>query len=543
MRWELQLLGRRGRKAAALTLTLSLLNQQGLLVSEALGQVVASRVAAAPVTAPVVPVVPAAPALSGPVLSPLSVSPLSLTPALTVPSVVLPSAAGAPAAAAAAPRTGAAAALALPVSVGVKAAAATLGFPLSAADAAPAGAEQTDSPHRAWDGASQGIQSLVNSQSRPQQSTKQKLGVLTEKLAAPEKADAPGTLRAAFDDGALHGGPSGVAAGWAAWGLSRPLAAVLGVSEPEGREPVPAASDRIESPAAETDPSERPARVWTAVLTWPLREARFLAKTFASAFTRPTLSEFVGGAVTKTPPFIANVVTWWVAIGPSHPVLLSMAIALSLALETFHGVFLNTWNNFQDGIYKQRSGSYQITFNWLYMQATGAMFRTLAWAADATGKVVPVWSWRYWKDLGIMSLAGTFFGSLGYRGLNALHQKYRLKRWQRSAIQQVRDLFMLIAGPFFAAGAMEVFWMIFLVQQGLDLAIFIAGIMATQREVTPEEAASEKFRKDYPAPSTEPELSVGQQAVKALLDNPFVWPFTALYRLGRWLYRRAAGAW
>ncbi|TBR22918.1 hypothetical protein EPO15_07020 [bacterium] len=87
MRWPANDLGRRGRKAAALTLTLSLLNQQGLLISEAAAQVVTGRVTGGTAVAPVVPV---APAVSAPTLSPIASSPLSLTPTLLLPLPAAP---------------------------------------------------------------------------------------------------------------------------------------------------------------------------------------------------------------------------------------------------------------------------------------------------------------------------------------------------------------------------------------------------------------------------------------------------------------------
>lgn len=129
MRGTSENLGRRWQKAAALTLTLSLLNQQGLLISEACAQAVVGRAASGAVVAPVVPVTPVAPSQSAPTLAPFSVSPLSLTPALTMPSVSLPSAtapkAASAASAATAAQAAAAAPLALPASGGVKAAAAS----------------------------------------------------------------------------------------------------------------------------------------------------------------------------------------------------------------------------------------------------------------------------------------------------------------------------------------------------------------------------------------------------------------------------------
>ena len=98
MRGTSRNLGRRWQKAAALTLTMSLLNQQGLLISEACAQAVVGRAASGAVVAPVVPVVPVAPAFTAPALSPLTAPTFSPTPALSLPTPVTPTAAASAAA-------------------------------------------------------------------------------------------------------------------------------------------------------------------------------------------------------------------------------------------------------------------------------------------------------------------------------------------------------------------------------------------------------------------------------------------------------------
>jgi hypothetical protein len=114
------------------------------------------------------------------------------------------------------------------------------------------------------------------------------------------------------------------------------------------------------------------------------------------------------------------------------------------------------------------------------MQGFGAMYRALSWSANPH-KTIPPWSPFYWKDVMVMSLVGTFFGTLGYNGLNQLYAKGRLKRWQRSGIQQLRDVLFLLAGPFFATGSMHAFWALFIFQQALDLTIaLIAWRMRTR---------------------------------------------------------------
>jgi hypothetical protein len=157
-------------------------------------------------------------------------------------------------------------------------------------------------------------------------------------------------------------------------------------------------------------------------------------------------------------------------------------MALSLFQETFHGVFLNTWNNFQESLSRQRGFAYQMYFNLLYMQGFGAMYRAFSWSANPH-KTIPPWSPFYWKDVMVMSLVGTFFGTLGYNGLNQLYAKGRLKRWQRSGIQQLRDVLFLLAGPFFATGSMHAFWALFIFQQALDLTIALLAWRAQTRTI------------------------------------------------------------
>lgn len=93
MRGTSEHLGRRWQKAAALTLTLSLLNQQGLLISEACAQAVVGRAASGAVVAPVVPAVTVAPAFAAPTFSPLTAPTFSPTPSLSLPTPVTPTAA------------------------------------------------------------------------------------------------------------------------------------------------------------------------------------------------------------------------------------------------------------------------------------------------------------------------------------------------------------------------------------------------------------------------------------------------------------------
>ena len=274
-------------------------------------------------------------------------------------------------------------------------------------------------------------------------------------------------------------------------------------------------------------------------LLWPIREAKFLGKTFAASLVKPLPSEILGGIATKSFPLATSIGVYWATAGLAHPFALAGLIALSVTQEVFHGFFLKSWNNFQESLRKARGFNYQMFFNLAYMQGFGTLYRLLSWSANPSS-VTPPWSVHYWKDMAVMSVVGTFFGVLGYNSLNALYAKGAINRWQHSGIQQVRDLGFLLAGPFFASGSMTVFWSIFLFQQSLDLAISIWAGRAKARELvfvtSAAVAGSAEFQNKYPAAGVaiEPPL---KQAVSAVLDNPLVrlmtWPARALWKLVR----------
>lgn len=274
-------------------------------------------------------------------------------------------------------------------------------------------------------------------------------------------------------------------------------------------------------------------------LLWPFREAKFLGKLFKDSLVKPLPSEILGGLATKSFPLVTSIGVYSAAAGLAHPVALVGLIALSVAQQVFHGFFLKSWNNFQEGLVKARGFNYQMFFNLAYMQGAGTLYRFLTWTANPSS-VTPPWSAGYWKDMALMSVIGTFFGVLGYNALNALYAKGSIKRWQHSGIQQVRDLCFLLAAPFFASGSMTLFWAIFLFQQSLDLGIALWAGWAKSREIvfvtSSAVAGSAEFQSKYPAAGVviEPPL---KQAIKAVFDNPLVrvmtWPVRALWKLAR----------
>jgi len=262
------------------------------------------------------------------------------------------------------------------------------------------------------------------------------------------------------------------------------------------------------------------ARPWLRALTRPVREAAFLARTFAASWTRPTWAELTGGVLSKAPGFVLGLGWWAAALLPSSPAAFTCAAALTLALNAFHGVWIDTWSNFQNQLGKTRGLHYQAAFNLLYMQLMGAAFRFIAWTA--VPGTVPPWSHRYWLDMGVATLAGTFFGTLGFQGVNGLYDKGRIPRWGRSLIQQFRDVFFTLGGAFFGTGSMAHFWTLFVVQQAFDLGLYRLSRRAARRPilyVTPAHLASTgEFRSLYPV-EPGPEVSPLAAAGRAL----FAW--------------------
>ncbi|MEK7388161.1 MAG: hypothetical protein AAB036_00535 [Elusimicrobiota bacterium] len=292
----------------------------------------------------------------------------------------------------------------------------------------------------------------------------------------------------------------------------------------------------------QTPPSEAPTEQAPAPPSFDftpsrlLGEVKFLAKLFSDSLVKPLPSEILGGLATKSFPLVTAIGVYWAAIGLSHPIALIGLIGLSSLQQIFHGFFLKSWNNFQEGLVKSRGFNYQMFFNLGYVQGSGSLYRLLTWSTDPTS-VTPPWSIEYLKDITVTSIFGTFFGVLGYNSLNALYAKGSIKRWQQSGIQQLRDLFFLLAGPVFATGSMTAYWLIFCLQQSLDLAIAIwSGKAKAQTIVFIASAAlagSAEFKAKYPAEgiAAPPPL---KHAVEALANNPIVliltWPVRALWK-------------
>ena len=204
-----------------------------------------------------------------------------------------------------------------------------------------------------------------------------------------------------------------------------------------------------------------------------LRELPYLWKTLKSSFNEsgtPRWNEIAGGVAGKIVPAFVNIgilATTYKA----HPAALVLAASLSLAVETFHGVWVNAWDTFQSKIGRQRGMIYQNLFNFAYGQMISGSYRAIG--HFSLPNVAAPWSVEYWKDMSVMTVIGTFVGTLGYRGLNSLYEKGRVPRWGRASIQQLRDFCGMMIGPFFGAGNMAATWALFGAMQAVDLVIFM----------------------------------------------------------------------
>ena len=294
--------------------------------------------------------------------------------------------------------------------------------------------------------------------------------------------------------------------------------------------PVSKQAEATPAPATEQQKTQVvQSNLWRSIIgpiTWPFRQLAYLSQTLHNAYTAPTAAELIGGVVSKIVPTIMTIGVWG-AMYTGHPLALIAALTFSIGLNVFHGVWINTWSNFQNKLGKEKGLNYQSIFNLVYGQFWGALFRFIAWTA--LPNTVPPWSLQYWKDMGVSTVVGSFFGSLGYQGLNALYDNGRISRWQRSAIQQIRDLFFCLTGVFFGSGGMPMFWATFAIQQTLDLLIYIVSLTAKRRPIMymadEAVAATPEFQGGYPVgPSPVAQQSPLKQALKNLLDSPFVKP-------------------
>jgi hypothetical protein len=181
----------------------------------------------------------------------------------------------------------------------------------------------------------------------------------------------------------------------------------------------------------------------------------------------------------------------------AHPVAFVCSVVLSLAVEAFHGIWVNTWSNFQSNLRRLRSIVYQNIFNLIYGAVISGSFRLISYLA-LPGISSP-WSFEYWGLVGMMMIIGTSFGTLGMSGLNSIYEKGIIPRRVRSSIQQIRDFVMVITGPLLSTGSLITFQIVFWFGQSLDLVIYITDRFLKTRPIIyiayESVAESEDFKK------------------------------------------------
>jgi hypothetical protein len=260
-----------------------------------------------------------------------------------------------------------------------------------------------------------------------------------------------------------------------------------------------------------------------------VRELAYAAGMLKAAFKEskaPRWNEVLGGVVGKIVPAIVNLGIF-AAMYHGHPVALALSAALSLAVETFHGVWVNAWDTFQSKIGRHRGLVYQNVFNFIYGQMISGGFRTITYFT--IGNVPPPWAIEYWKAVSLMTFIGTFCGTLGYRGLNSIYDKGRIPRWGRAGIQQLRDFCMMMIGPFFGTGNMFMTWLLFGIMQSVDLTIYAVDRRLDTRPLIyladERVASSDTFKAIYID-----RASPFQEAVDGLKNSVLAKPFIAGYR-------------
>lgn len=271
------------------------------------------------------------------------------------------------------------------------------------------------------------------------------------------------------------------------------------------------------------------------------KDAAFVWREFRASLSRPSEEEVGLTLLARSWPVYFSATAYVALFLPGHPVQFAAIMALTLALKAFHGFWVDTWATFQDRLARKRSYTYATMFNLVYGQVTGIFFRLIAWSAIPN--TVAPWMLTYWLDMGIMTLVGTFFGTLGSQAINDLYNGGVISRRARSWLLVGRSTAFDLPGLFFRVGLMKLFWITFAIQQCLDVSVYLAAQFFRGRAilyvVPAAVAASPEFRGRY-AMTPEAPLSPLRRAMRALVDNPVAYPFAAAWR---WLaVRRAAKA-
>ena len=102
-------------------------------------------------------------------------------------------------------------------------------------------------------------------------------------------------------------------------------------------------------------------RLWRYLVgpvTWPFRQLAYLGKTLHNAYTAPTATELIGGVVSKIVPVVMTIGVWG-TMYTGHPLALAAALTVSIGLNVFHGLWINTWSNFQNKLGKEKGLNYE----------------------------------------------------------------------------------------------------------------------------------------------------------------------------------------
>jgi hypothetical protein len=278
------------------------------------------------------------------------------------------------------------------------------------------------------------------------------------------------------------------------------------------------------APAAADAPAESPAK--------DANEAVFLARQLRASVTMPSRAEFMGGLFTRVPFIAINVLAFAPLYLPRHPVAFAAIAGLTIGLKTFHSFWVDGWAAFQNRLARLRGIPYLTGFNLVYGQIVAAIYRTISWTA--LKGVVPPWTLQYWRDMGIVTLIGTFIGTLASQGVNELYEKGVLSRNGRSFFLLTRALVLDADGYFFKTGLMGSFWIIFSIHQALDFLLYVVSVKMKPRAVlyfaSEEIASSAEFQALYPVSAQNARPSALSQALDAVRKNPLVALIGKLFR-------------
>jgi hypothetical protein len=218
------------------------------------------------------------------------------------------------------------------------------------------------------------------------------------------------------------------------------------------------------------------------VVWWPFKQLGYAGSTLASSYAKPTPEEISVGVASKAYPFGLSVMNALNSYSES-PIAMGSAIGLSLALDTFHGVWVSTWLNFQNRIQIEKGKAFQVIFNYAYGQFWGMMFRTISYLSGTTQN-----SAVSTEFLIISNSTGAitqFSSSFAYQGLNRLLATGTYSYRKRAFIQQfLRDTPYMIEQLQLYVGtpsSMIAFWALWTYNQTQSLYFYLRGQLAPHR--------------------------------------------------------------